>query len=64
MLTSKSEVKVYYVEPYCDVCGEPMERSNIIKPTYPPIYTYNCTSCDFSEDTHEQYPHTIYEKVK
>ena len=62
MKVRKSEVKTYIEEAICE-CGAVMERSPVVKTSYPPIYTYECDTCGRAEESNEELPKTFYSKV-
>ena len=56
MIKKKYVKCIYFEEAYCDKCGAPMRRTNVVLDVFPAMYPYKCTNpnCDrvdiFSED--------------
>lgn len=56
MIKKAKIIAQYRVNMYCDRCGKGMERSDVVLPTYPPTYNYEC-ECGWSTTSNMLYPY-------
>ena len=62
--TTKEKVDTYIERAYCTDCkGVELKRTNIVLPTYPERYTYECPKCRRPYTSFERYPKITYEKT-
>ena len=50
-------INTYQINLYCDICGNRMERDNIVLTSYPPQFKYHCKVCGNVETSYQQYPY-------
>lgn len=59
----KKECKIFMTELRCKKCDNIMYRTNISALSDPPVFTYNCASCNYNIHLKKQYPIMSYEGV-
>ena len=63
MKITKSELKTYSLEAFCD-CGGSLIRQPIVLACSPPLFPHKCDKCQNVENLDRRYPDIEYERIR
>lgn len=64
MKTKQFKVGTFEERAYCEDCGEELEFTGIVYPTYPARFVHICPKCNKEDSFYDKYPRIVYERIE
>ena len=64
MKTKQFKVGTFEERAYCEDCGEELEFTCTVYPTYPARFVHICPKCNKEDSFYDKYPRIVYERIE